>query len=351
MLCLISIFKPQFVLTNLKCLNYHHQQKKRKLDNLLPLGHHVVKKFFPDCPSTTHTITNIPVTKPMVEVKEKTVASPSGNFTITESVTRDDLYYKTEPRKPALVSKGIQVTVRKKFRSTAVNTHVTTKNVSTQVPKCVKTVIKANISRELSSEFGQRSSDDSAGSDISEVDIQLYCKLHLKLIAKNSRSYLGLPQDSLFIVKLLEEALPMRYEYILIVLKKIRLHDTNERLSHDFGITESYVGKIFNNYVPLLASYFKKLIFWPSAQHIEEMLPIPFRYRYRRVQSIVDCLEMELQIPTNAVHQALTYSNYKNCNTVKYMLSATPHGVITFISTGFGGIGNIISLGSYVISW
>jgi hypothetical protein len=274
-----------------------------KLNNLLPLGHHVVKKFFPDCPATTHTITNIPVTKPMVEVKEKTVASPSGNFTITESVTRDDLYYKTEPRKPALVSKGTQVTVRKKFRSTAVNTHVTTKNVSTQVPKCVKTVIKANISRsqniasfhsqsstssELSSEVGQRSSEDSVGSDISEVDIQLYCKLHLKLIAKNSRSYLGLPQDSLFIVKLLEEPLPMRYEYILLVLKKIRLHDTNERLSHDFGVTESYVGKIFNNYVPLLASYFKKLIFWPSAQHIEEMLSIPFRYRYRRVQSIVD---------------------------------------------------------------
>src|SRR5699024_7700842 len=48
-------------------------------------------------------------------------------------------------------------------------------------------------------------------------------------------------------------------------------------------------------------------------------------------------LEMEIQIPSNALKQALTWSNYKNCNTVKYLISLTPHGFINFISPGYGG--------------
>ena len=36
-------------------------------------------------------------------------------------------------------------------------------------------------------------------------------------------------------------------------------------------------------------------------------------------------------------NDSLTYSNYKNHHTVKYLIGIAPQGVITFISKGWGG--------------
>ncbi|KAJ8912704.1 hypothetical protein NQ315_012258, partial [Exocentrus adspersus] len=55
----------------------------------------------------------------------------------------------------------------------------------------------------------------------------------------------------------------------------------------------------------------------------------------RTLLSIIDCFEIER--PTNSVHQALTWSSYKKANTVKYLISATPDGIINFVSCGYGG--------------
>lgn len=67
------------------------------------------------------------------------------------------------------------------------------------------------------------------------------------------------------------------------------------------------------------------------------MLPLPFRAQYEKVQAIIDCLEIEINKPEDAVKQALTWSEYKKANTIKYLISSTPDGIINFISTGFGG--------------
>ncbi|KAI8441274.1 hypothetical protein MSG28_014913 [Choristoneura fumiferana] len=55
------------------------------------------------------------------------------------------------------------------------------------------------------------------------------------------------------------------------------------------------------------------------------------------VQAIIDCFEVEIEKPKKPVDQALTWSQYKNCNTIKYLISATPDGFINFVSEGYGG--------------
>ncbi|KAJ8915475.1 hypothetical protein NQ315_003238 [Exocentrus adspersus] len=50
-----------------------------------------------------------------------------------------------------------------------------------------------------------------------------------------------------------------------------------------------------------------------------------------------DCLEIEIEKPTDPMKQALTWSEYKKCNTFKYLISCTPDGFINFVSNGFGG--------------
>ncbi|CAH2104027.1 unnamed protein product [Euphydryas editha] len=39
----------------------------------------------------------------------------------------------------------------------------------------------------------------------------------------------------------------------------------------------------------------------------------------------------------DAFHQALTWSEYKKGNTVKYLISCTPNGLVNYVSQGFGG--------------
>lgn len=70
---------------------------------------------------------------------------------------------------------------------------------------------------------------------------------------------------------------------------------------------------------------------------VKKLLPIPFRANYSHVQSIIDCFEIQIQKPTNSVNQALTWSEYKKCNTLKYLISSTPDGFINFVSNGYGG--------------
>lgn len=66
-------------------------------------------------------------------------------------------------------------------------------------------------------------------------------------------------------------------------------------------------------------------------------MPLQFRARHNNVQSIIDCFEVEIDKPADAVKQAITWSQYRGCNTVKFLISATPNGFVNYISEVFGG--------------
>lgn len=57
--------------------------------------------------------------------------------------------------------------------------------------------------------------------------------------------------------------------------------------------------------------------------------------KYSNVCMILDAFEIEIQKPHN--RQAQTWSQYKNANTVKYLIGCTPNGFVSYVSKGFGG--------------
>ena len=69
------------------------------------------------------------------------------------------------------------------------------------------------------------------------------------------------------------------------------------------------------------------------------MMPIPLCHRFMNVQfqSIIDCFEIEIQKPQSPRYQALTWLEYKKCNTVKVLILANPFDFINFISSGYEG--------------
>lgn len=52
---------------------------------------------------------------------------------------------------------------------------------------------------------------------------------------------------------------------------------------------------------------------------------------------IIDCFENFNDRPNDLLAKAVTYSSYKHHNTVKYLISITPQGSVSFISEGWGG--------------
>jgi len=170
------------------------------------------------------------------------------------------------------------------------------------------------------------------------------------LINANSLQYLGVSPDSLFIIDHVCESLSSLQiikkrrsnlidtrDIVCIVFQKIRLDDSFLRIGQMYAIDRSYVGKLFSKFCPIIAKILAPLIFCPSPEQTRKLLPIQFRLRYSKVEFIIDGLEIEIEKPSNPILQALTWSDYKQANTFKYLISITPCGLINFISIGYGG--------------
>lgn len=151
------------------------------------------------------------------------------------------------------------------------------------------------------------------------------------------RLYLGIPDDAYYVFHLLEKYCKIDSMYIFLTLKKIRTGSTFVCLGDDFGTSESNASKIFSKSLPIINKFLRKLIIKPEISFVKSNLPLAFRARYSNVYCIIDCLEIEIEKPSDAVKQSLTWSEYKKCNTLKYLISCTPDGIIHFVSGGFGG--------------
>ncbi|KAB0802958.1 hypothetical protein PPYR_05144 [Photinus pyralis] len=148
---------------------------------------------------------------------------------------------------------------------------------------------------------------------------------------------LGIPGDVFFIVVELQNLTGLDTTSIYLTFKKIRVDQTFAELGDDFGVSETTASRLFSKSLLPIVKFVSGLIVWPSAEKIAKLLPIRFRARYGKVKAIIDCLEIKMQKPEDAVKQSLTWSEYKKCNTVKYLVSSTSDGIVNFISNGFGG--------------
>lgn len=156
-------------------------------------------------------------------------------------------------------------------------------------------------------------------------------------IKKKPRLYIGIPKELYFLLNIIQTQTNISEANILLCLTKIRLNSSFSQISDDFGLSLSQASKLFSTNIIPISKVMLPFIRSFTTESIKLNLPIAFRHRYNKVSCIIDCLEIEIQKPTNAVHQALTWSEYKKANTIKYLVACTPDGLISFISAGYGG--------------
>ena len=59
--------------------------------------------------------------------------------------------------------------------------------------------------------------------------------------------------------------------------------------------------------------------------------------KFSRLHSVTDATEIFLQTPKYHKTQWVTWSNYKDHNTVKVLITISPNGLIVFASEAYGG--------------
>lgn len=189
------------------------------------------------------------------------------------------------------------------------------------------------------------------------VNLSSPCPFHLRnshaererartVMERHSKIYLGVDQDWLSVLHLITYKMEKLYNsdrnldtiyIVFLVLRKLKLNGSFDILGHVFHISVSQAAKIFRKHLPFLSDHLQELIVWPSSNSIKKTLPVGFRKSFRKVETIGDCLEIEIQKPTSAFAQALKWSSYKSANTIKYFVSITPNGIYNFCSKGYGG--------------
>ena len=82
---------------------------------------------------------------------------------------------------------------------------------------------------------------------------------------------------------------------------------------------------------------FKELEVFPDRQIVELHKPACFKNKYKGTTVIIDATEIYIEKPSNPEAQQVTFSTYKNSNTLKTLVGITPSGSVCFISDLYGG--------------
>ena len=120
-------------------------------------------------------------------------------------------------------------------------------------------------------------------------------------------------------------------------MSQLRINLPLEYISHQAGISKSTANLTFHKILDLLYTKLHFLIHWQDHDNIRQAVLPLFKQHFPRLTCIIDCFEMFLDRPVNLKARAQVYSNYKKHSTVKYLISCSPLGAISFLSNGWVG--------------
>lgn len=124
---------------------------------------------------------------------------------------------------------------------------------------------------------------------------------------------------------------------LFLLLCRYKVGLLEEDVAVRFGICQSLVSRIIITWTKFIYFRFSELDIFPTREVIEAHKPECFRNKYNGTTVIIDAAELYIETPTNPEAQQLTFSTYKNGNTLKALVGITPSGSVCFVSNLYGG--------------
>ncbi|XP_058827477.1 uncharacterized protein LOC131687413, partial [Topomyia yanbarensis] len=173
--------------------------------------------------------------------------------------------------------------------------------------------------------------------EASSMIVKTQIEFTMDAMRANPKKYMGVSVESFCLIEILIDVTNLTERDLFLILRKIRRDEPYWQLADYFSLSVASVSRIIAENVCIVSEAMEEFIIWPEQNEIQYNLPNSFKHRYAAVNTIIDCFEIQIQKPSNSIHQTLTYSNYKKCNTIKYLIGCLPDGTINFISKGAGG--------------
>lgn len=117
----------------------------------------------------------------------------------------------------------------------------------------------------------------------------------------------------------------------------LRRNKPDFELSKMFGVSKTEISNIVVTWINFVADIWSLLNTWPSRELVNFYMPKSFRKHFNATRVIVDGTEIPIQTPGRPDAQKLTFSSYKHKNTLKFLVGASPGGLITYCSGGYAG--------------
>ena len=126
-------------------------------------------------------------------------------------------------------------------------------------------------------------------------------------------------------------------EELFITLCRLRQGFGEEHLAHLYGVSQATISRIIITWVNFLYLKFKDVPMWPSRELINKHMPEQFKEKYPSTRVIIDCTEVQCQMPSSLRLNSELFSSYKNHTTLKALVGITPGGALSFVSQLYTG--------------
>nr|XP_037872963.1 uncharacterized protein LOC101736528 isoform X2 [Bombyx mori] len=215
----------------------------------------------------------------------------------------------------------------------------------------------SNVSQEILIENNKSSIDETItrhhitiGTQTSNI-LRLFSTELLLADDETVQYYTGLETASKFslvLITLLPMANDIRYRWsrvvgisiedqFLMLLIKLRRNTTDFELSKIFGVSKTEVSNIVVTWINFVSDIWSLIDIWPSRSLVNYYMPNCFRTHYPSTRVIIDGTEIGIQKPSQPDTQKASFSSYKHKNTLKFLVGASPGGLLTYVSNGYAG--------------
>ena len=130
--------------------------------------------------------------------------------------------------------------------------------------------------------------------------------------------------------------LPVKDQFFLTLIK-LRQYTSNFALSRMFKISETDVYNIFVTWVRFMSLQWREIDTWPSQDLVYFYSPTDFKSKFPTTRVLLDGAEFPSKRPAAPAAQQVTFSTYKNRCTAKAIVGATPGGLVSYVSSAYGG--------------
>lgn len=125
-------------------------------------------------------------------------------------------------------------------------------------------------------------------------------------------------------------------DQVILTLMKLRLGLSTSDLAVRFGISKELASDVVRSVIMNMACRLKFLISWPSRKAATNICDA-INYMHDQTTIMIDCLEISIEEPLTISARNQTWSDSKDCNTIKAVLGAAHNGLIIFVSQCWGG--------------